>query len=1435
MVAEYIGSGFYLEVDSSRVTTEEIKAAIHQLYTNSSSFREMLSINKQLGGKILIRVDDDGGIEQVTTNSNPAGYNAKIHIPTGSFDGDRFQGSSPADQRLFSFTRNLSHETFHAVKEVYRDKIDPDYDNLDDSQVKAAEEVSATSYENRVAKQNEPGTPPRSNHGNYTEQSEGEVFLVPDGNPTPTPLPTGQMPLPDAVPRKPVPDPVDKGGEKLGAGENQKDPLVLDLDHSGTIDLISLAAATGYFDHDGDGFSEATGLVAAEDGYLALDLNSNSQIDAGELFGTASVNGFTHLAQYDSNDDGQINAEDAIWSDLIIWQDHNENGYSEGDELYTLAAHDIIAISLTSSSGGTTNQGHSILNTGSFTVDTGSGTANYTIHEVGFQYDNVNTIYVGDFLLDFDALLSVDQRGYGILPQLYIAMSQDNTGTGNLLGLVTSFSELTLLQIFDGTTDTVNAVRDIMFRWAGVDGISPTSRGSYVDARELAFLEKLYDNPFLQAGHEPNPMYNASVDVNNGFKQVFNHVYANIVAQAAGGELLEGNWFYDSQADVFEGVTGINLSVLEDLESVAVGLSNTSERQIFWENVVRMIDGVIGVDDLGVGDLAALQNVVTSSDAALDLEDDIIPSLSVDAEPFNSGADQTVIGTNDDNTLFGYAGNDWLRGFSGNDILNGGTGADTLEGYVGNDTYVYNDGDGDDVIIEYSGSDVISFSAGIAVGDITISRAVNDVRIDIDTGINSGIIYVADFFTSASNIVETILFSDSSTIDLTALNWTYFGTGGNETLNGARWDTGNIDTIYGNAGNDKIYGYDGTDTLYGGDGNDHIEGGDDNDTIYGDAGNDTLEGGSGADALYDGTGDDYVNGDLGNDTFYYGGGHDTYVGGQTETIILPSGFTSGGTVYYKIGTTMKIVLDQNNTITVPNYASAGFTLSFNGGPSVLLTSVTTITQGDDSNNTLNGTNATDYLYGNGGNDILNGSDGNDFLYGGTGNDDLRGGYGNDLMEGGAGDDKMNGAAGDDTYIFTSGHDEILDNNGTDELRLITGWDAQDLTFSRSTTSVSDLLITINSANSILINDQFASGNSVETIRFADNSTINLLTREIITHGTSANNNISGILYGASTNDIMYGYAGSDTLNGGVGNDTLYGGDDNDTLNGGDGNDILDGGAGNDTLTGNSGNDTFVYTAGLDSVTDSNSGTELLRMGAGIDVNAISFSNVSTYDTKIIVNASTDEVTISNLRSTNTSYRIESIEFADGFITSLHDYASWVNGTSGNDLIAYTSAGETILGKGGNDTITAGGGNDDVHGGSGDDTISGEGGNDLLHGGEGNDTLYGGDGLDTLFGGGGEDVFVFETSTAFNNIDVIKDFDIANDAIDLSSVLSTYDPMADLITDWVEMTTSGSDTLMKIDRDGTGSTYGWTQIATLTGVTGLTDEAALVANGNLLVA
>lgn len=142
--------------------------------------------------------------------------------------------------------------------------------------------------------------------------------------------------------------------------------------------------------------------------------------------------------------------------------------------------------------------------------------------------------------------------------------------------------------------------------------------------------------------------------------------------------------------------------------------------------------------------------------------------------------------------------------------------------------------------------------------------------------------------------------------------------------------------------------------------------------------------------------------------------------------------------------------------------------------------------------------------------------------------------------------------------------------------------------------------------------------------------------------------------------------------------------------------------------------------------------------------------------------------------------------------------------------------------------------DTLTGDDGSNVIAGNAGADALTGGAGDDTLYGGDGLDTLLGGDGADSFVFENASAFNNVDVVSDFSVAeSDVIDITDLLSAYDPMSDVITDFVQITDNGSDSTLAVDTNGGADNF--VTVSTLTGVTGLTDEAALVTSGNLLVA
>jgi len=146
------------------------------------------------------------------------------------------------------------------------------------------------------------------------------------------------------------------------------DPLVLDLDGNGRIDTVGSTTSSVYFDFNGDGVSERAGWIAPQDGFLALDANANGAIDGlGELFGSNQTDGFAELAQHDSNSDGKIDAQDADFAKLRVWQDANQDGISQAGELKTLEALDITRIDLATAPANTAIGDNLVTATGSFT------------------------------------------------------------------------------------------------------------------------------------------------------------------------------------------------------------------------------------------------------------------------------------------------------------------------------------------------------------------------------------------------------------------------------------------------------------------------------------------------------------------------------------------------------------------------------------------------------------------------------------------------------------------------------------------------------------------------------------------------------------------------------------------------------------------------------------------------------------------------------------------------------------------------------------------------------------------------------------------------------------------------------------------------------------------------------------------------------------
>ncbi|WP_412778012.1 hypothetical protein [Thalassospira lucentensis] len=105
----------------------------------------------------------------------------------------------------------------------------------------------------------------------------------------------------------------------------QQDPLILDLDGNG-IDITSLQDGQ-QFDIDGDGTIDQTAWIRGNDALLTLDRNKDGKINNGtELFGdqNGAADGFAELAKFDDNQDGKIDANDAVFSALILLRANGE-------------------------------------------------------------------------------------------------------------------------------------------------------------------------------------------------------------------------------------------------------------------------------------------------------------------------------------------------------------------------------------------------------------------------------------------------------------------------------------------------------------------------------------------------------------------------------------------------------------------------------------------------------------------------------------------------------------------------------------------------------------------------------------------------------------------------------------------------------------------------------------------------------------------------------------------------------------------------------------------------------------------------------------------------------------------------------------------------------------------------------------------------------
>jgi hypothetical protein len=152
-------------------------------------------------------------------------------------------------------------------------------------------------------------------------------------------------------------------------------PIALDLDGNG-IQTPALIDSKGTFDLLGTGKAVHSGWLSSGDAFLAIDTNGNQKVDdISELFGGNKGDGFAKLASFDTNGDGLVDAHDADFGKLLVWQDANGNHATDAGELRTLAEAGIASLTASYTDGAENQLGNVLGETSTATRTDGSAVA----------------------------------------------------------------------------------------------------------------------------------------------------------------------------------------------------------------------------------------------------------------------------------------------------------------------------------------------------------------------------------------------------------------------------------------------------------------------------------------------------------------------------------------------------------------------------------------------------------------------------------------------------------------------------------------------------------------------------------------------------------------------------------------------------------------------------------------------------------------------------------------------------------------------------------------------------------------------------------------------------------------------------------------------------------------------------------------------------
>jgi len=891
----------------------------------------------------------------------------------------------------------------------------------------------------------------------------------------------------------------------FAGGYTGTDPLVLDLDGDG-LDLTRRERGDVHFDLGGEGFARHTAWVGASDALLVRDINGNGRIDdISELFGNATISGFTELAALDSNADGVIDAGDAGFDTLQIWRDLDQNGESDAGELQTLTEAGIASISLSTGDPDVTDvNGNTIREVAGFTRSDGTTS---TIADVLLDNDPTNTRYLGDTSVSAAAAALPALKGFGRVTDLRVAMTDDAA----LLAQVTAFADLPV-----GTSwaDLRADAEAILYRWAGVDGVTADAMGTDFDTRKLAFLETYF-------GLELTPRDAAGVPIGNNLAELVESwdaaldkatarlaVQGPLAAQFAGVSYSEGRDRLQAEgpaalADAFS-------SALAQLPTDATAAQQAWDA--LWGPLLRHVtEAMRRADGIDVRHDYIVQGLVTALEttpSALDLATLAAGIGIADLRIGDAGA--TTL------SRAGASGSIVYVADGSDQVFNGGTGQDVYVFGADFGQNVINDAEGrqsgDRIRLAMQNPDDVEITRdGI---DLVISVIGTNDRITVTGHFETPLVSLSGMPISPDRAIEEIQFAD-----------------------GTVFESGDIAAAVG-------LGTDGDDVIMGTGKADEIEG------LLGD---DLLMGGDNGDIYF------YARGD-GNDTI-----HDIMTNpllNAPDSMIFLDGIRAGDVTFSRDGDSDDLVISfawTGDSITITDqfeYSSLGygkFALNsriehffFRDGPVYSWQEVQQMVIAGQT------TDGDDEIFGFGTDDVFEASSGNDVIRGMDGGDTYHFGHGSDH------DTIIEGSRFPETFI--SG---LVDTDwgSNDKVVFGSGITVDDVTFARLGEEP-DLQITLagSETDSLTIKGQFdgvkldlfnllgiAWFDRIEEFHFEDGTVLDWEdVMSIVTTGTDGDDAIYGALY-------------PDFIDGGAGNDYLSGGDDGDTyvFGRGYGNDVID--------------------------------------------------------------------------------------------------------------------------------------------------------------------------------------------------------------------------------------------------------------------------------------